>query len=281
MFQRLLTSSLMLCALLGSSSAITINTGPAAAANTASAKLLRKSYTSASAEERECYLNSVVSLIKKDGKWYSDQAATFSKNFAKIAPDLMLPWIRAALIAFEEKLHKYGNNGKGILYFDPSPTGWTNPTSPIFKDYGCPNSGNNCVRDGIFAKVQIPYKGCIRRGAPAVAANLPSVAVQSRLIADSKSLQDISDRLQGGYLGPLHNSVGGTYATADSAYDPLYYLLEPNVDRLWYTWQERNPSSCKEYKVGKADSNCDLPGFPNTKVKDVQDISKLPYSYDH
>lgn len=276
-YKLLLTSSLMLCALHGSS-AITINT--ARADYTPPPKLIRKSYITLTAKERLDHLNSVISFIKKDGDYYKSLASGFSNNFEKIVPDLMLPWNRYLLDKFENRLQRHGSEGKGIPYLEPYSLDLA--SSPVFHDFGCPNSNNGCVKDGLFATVQIPGKSCIVRGyAKGSSPTIPSAIILNRAVADSKDSQEISDRLQSGYLGIVHVVFGGTYATKDAAFDPLYYLLEASVDRLWYHWQQRHPNSCKVYKVGKADAECALPGFGARKVKDVLDINSLYYRYDN
>ncbi len=83
-----------------------------------------------------------------------------------------------------------------------------------------------------------------------------------------------------GALEQLHNRVhgwvGGSLGTvALSAYDPLYWSLQANVDRLWRVWQSRHGT----------------PGLPadaaetvlipfNARAEETLDIGALGYDYD-
>lgn len=46
--------------------------------------------------------------------------------------------------------------------------------------------------------------------------------------------------LEGNPHGTAHNSMGGWLASLNSSWDPLFYMLHCNVDRLWAKWQWLN-----------------------------------------
>lgn len=70
----------------------------------------------------------------------------------------------------------------------------------------------------------------------------------------------------------VHLWVGGTSAEATvAAYDPLFYCLQANIDRIFWLWQERLPGALP------ADST-PMPPF-DLSVGDVVDIRRLGYTY--
>ena len=59
-----------------------------------------------------------------------------------------------------------------------------------------------------------------------------------------------------------------------AAYDPLFWFLTANVDRLWSLWQARHGGT----KIADNILDQKLEPFDKT-VRDVLDTEKLGYSY--
>jgi tyrosinase len=88
----------------------------------------------------------------------------------------------------------------------------------------------------------------------------------------SDALENMSDRVHGWTSGDM--GIVGT-----SAYDPLFYVHQCNVDRIWGLWQEKHLpiDGANAIDQGLLDVTLDPFGM---KVRDVLDVRKLGYMYE-
>jgi tyrosinase len=90
----------------------------------------------------------------------------------------------------------------------------------------------------------------------------------------------------------VHGDVGGRFGLMSdprsAALDPIFWVHHANIDRLWQVWLDRDPRNKNptdsDWRDGPADRPFAVFG-PDGKdlrctPKDVQDLSKLGYTYD-
>ncbi len=76
--------------------------------------------------------------------------------------------------------------------------------------------------------------------------------------------------------GNVHNAVGGDMGTAHSPSDPLFFLHQANIDRLWAKWEQTS----KAADPPNASSSLKPRGtIISGKVSAVLDIGQLGYGY--
>src|SRR5262249_45207770 len=76
---------------------------------------------------------------------------------------------------------------------------------------------------------------------PGPAAGLPTAAVVDELVAIA-DFGEFSTRLEAMH-DHVHAWVGGTLSLVSHAsWDPLYWVLQAMVDRIWWRWQQAHPS---------------------------------------
>ncbi|TFK21692.1 Di-copper centre-containing protein [Coprinopsis marcescibilis] len=168
------------------------------------------------------------------------------------------------------------------------------------------NVGNykGCIGDGPFKGVMV-HRGpgklitthCIVRGIDeswrrgVVSSNVNNI-IQTSATYERFRLT-IDDLMRGHIHGSGHGIVGGEMLNIYSAgADPLFYLHHANLDRVWWKWQNANPSQ-RTYELsgpttqqGKIqitlDFMMDFPALgPNITVRDVMDASQSPSCFKY
>jgi hypothetical protein len=77
----------------------------------------------------------------------------------------------------------------------------------------------------------------VNRGTPNASVALPTQAAVNYIIGKS-TYTDFTFSLETGAHNDVHNWCNGTITSPPTAaYDPIFWLLHANVDRLWDTWQ--------------------------------------------
>ncbi|KAK0620103.1 monooxygenase [Immersiella caudata] len=235
-----------------------------------------------------------------------------------------LPWHRYLIVLYERELQACGYNGNA-MYWDwvadsaaPSKAAVFDPVTG-FGGNGTAEPSNDdwvttyCVKNGPFSNLQLKYWNaddrphCLQRffalGYPAgpdipepVAEMLGdnySPAIMAQINAENV-FSDFGHGLENEPHAAVHLGVGGLAGDmgpqSSSPNDPLFFLHHTQVDRLWWLWQQQNPSKrTMEYNGMRFDGSAatlddllpvlglgaDLP------VRDFMDVStdNLCYKY--
>jgi hypothetical protein len=186
---------------------------------------------------------------------------------------LFLAWHRAYLANFEAALRRHDPN-LSVPYWD-----WTRSASlpAAVLRASVPGDSVNPLASGPLTLVTADGKvqqqrATTRQLSPLTPGALPS-SLDNELL-DLPNPEMFGARLQQ-YHNYIHVSVGGDMATVTGAsYDPLFWFLTADVDRLWSLWQARHAGT--EIAANILDQK--LEPFGKT-VRDVLDTGKLGYSY--
>jgi tyrosinase len=179
---------------------------------------------------------------------------------------LFLAWHRAYLANLEAALRRL-DPSLSVPFWD-----WTQSASLPAAVQG---DSNNPLASGPFTLVAADGKvqeqrATTRQASPAFNMH-PSEQVRLLAITDPNIF---GEQLQA-YHNSIHVLVGGDMATVTgAAYDPLFWFLTANVDRLWSMWQALHGST----QIADNILNQKLEPFDKT-VRDVLDTKKLGYSY--
>ncbi|KAJ9473443.1 Tyrosinase [Diplonema papillatum] len=205
---------------------------------------VRKAYSTLSCEERAVYTDAVRTFQARHPDLY-DNLVRIHVAQGKFAhsTSAFLPWHRWFLLQFENYLRELpGYECVTVPYWDTEKDANDEARSPPFRaatfgDFSShPANTSQCVTNGVGAGFTSP-EGCLRRehndfikfvGEPQVAA----------LLTSYPSYRDFAARLEAGPHAAPHNFIGGDMATMRSPYDPLFWLLHANVDRLYALWQD-------------------------------------------
>ncbi|KAH7390635.1 hypothetical protein BKA66DRAFT_459432 [Pyrenochaeta sp. MPI-SDFR-AT-0127] len=147
----------------------------------------------------------------------------------------------------------FGGNGEYV------PGNFSNPQQELF--VGAPwdlpdRTGGGCISDGPFKDWIVklgpgtninPGPHCVRRDfAPITFTNMTS----SASVAEGMSMPDFglfSSTTEFSAHGGGHLGVGGLYGTMSDQWsspsDPIFYLHHANLDRLWWSWQSKDPNA--------------------------------------
>jgi hypothetical protein len=182
---------------------------------------------------------------------------------------LFLAWHRAYLANFEAALRRL-NPSLSVPYWD-----WTRSASLPAAVQG--SDVDNSLASGPFALVAADgnvqqQRPTVRQVSPTAPNTLPS-GLDNALL-ELPDLNSFGGQLQN-YHNIIHVLVGGDMATVTgAAYDPLFWFLTANVDRLWSLWQARHGGT----KIADSILDQKLEPFDKT-VRDVLDTEKLGYRY--
>ncbi|MDD2869460.1 tyrosinase family protein [Neomegalonema sp.] len=151
-----------------------------------------------------------------------------------------LPWHRAYLAAMELRLRQAsGDPNLALPYWDVH----ANPSiPPIYQGDPATNPLAHAVRSvGVFARQPLPFAGS--------SVQTERQAVRSGNFAEFAGGRPVNGVFAMGQLEmEAHNSahayVGGDmFDFSTSGFDPLFYALHANVDRLWEVWRNQGGAS--------------------------------------
>ncbi|TFK24177.1 Di-copper centre-containing protein [Coprinopsis marcescibilis] len=180
------------------------------------------------------------------------------------------------------------------------------PPDPKGESFAGNSNYKGCVGDGPFAGVLV-HRGpgkmitthCIVRGIDeswrrgVVSTNVNNIITTST--SYERFRLAIDDFMRGHIHGSGHGIVGGEMLNIYSAgAGPLFYLHHANLDRIWWKWQQANPSQ-RMYEISgpstqqgrdtiTLDFVIDFPALgPNITVREVMDAATAPscFRYDY
>jgi Cdc6-like AAA superfamily ATPase len=193
--------------------------------------------------------------------------------YGQLGNDLFLAWNRAHLRMFEEALA-----AQGIRFGIP----WWDFTSAPSHTSGIPAAFAEERIDGDPNPLySAPVPPAVRQdGQPVMTTRAPNsdldelTAAQVQAILQLQSFSSFQQQLESVH-NLVHAWVGGVMGVIPwSAYDPLFWSLQANIDRLWRVWQINHPAArLSDSLLKKA-----LPPF-GLNVGDVLDVRKLGYDY--
>ncbi len=241
---------------------------------------LRRPIDALSPSELDRYRNAIGRMIRLEDNrgyhFYAGIPGLPQPSYVQLGNLLFLPWNRMMLLSFE----------RALMSMDPE-------VSLPWWDFAQPLTGG--VLPYAFAVETI--EGAHNR---LHSVRLPAAVLQESVDTAERTFREPSrealsagttaeveallaltdfDRFSSA-LWSLHNHahviVGGTLGVVSvAAYDPLYWSLQANVDRLWRMWQIRNPGA----GVPPAIANDVLTPF-SVKAGEVLDTEALGYDYD-
>jgi len=198
-----------------------------------------------------------------------------------------LMWHRKIVIEMEKELQKidpalcmhYWNWTK---YYDQP------ENDPIFSSTWLGgNPAGNCLKDGVFANLQITVSDshCLSRDF--LNDTSPGVFYHQALLDEIASTNSDYDlfrvALESGPHAAPHNGCGGDMGQMYSTNDPLFYLHHSFIDKIVCEWQAAYPSSGYiggNYDESPALLTDSLAGFPGSAVGDIWECPAQCYAYD-
>ncbi|KAK4233363.1 hypothetical protein C8A03DRAFT_38930 [Achaetomium macrosporum] len=237
------------------------------------------------AADRQSYIKAVLCLKTKPSRMglstplYDDFAHLHFKlsNYIHGGPPF-LPWHRYFVHVHENALRECGYQGAGT-YWD-----WTLDTaglrhSPVMSaETGFGGNGSlnrtetspagrtlQCVDSGPFShlrpeylaldpKNMVNFNHCLWRDLPEVsepqAFETMAASFGPANVAELQTAGNwtyYSGALEGGPHGTIHASLGGEMNPTTSPNEPLFFLHHAQIDRLWWLWQQQDPSRLSEY----------------------------------
>ncbi|RNL65274.1 hypothetical protein EFK50_04755 [Nocardioides marmoriginsengisoli] len=220
---------------------------------------------------------------------YDGLASAASTNAAAISNfPLQLPWIRAQLSDFEDRLRAIDPDVV-LPYWDFGADSAAPETSSVWDADRFGGNGDPLddmvVQDGAFANWRPFYPtehGLTRAWDDGdVLTPFASTADLAAGLAASGTYSALRAFLVPKY-GQVRAGIGGDLATATGPNDPLYWLIAANLDRLWAAWQKTHAGAYDGTNSGgsAAALTDPVPGFAGVEVADVMDIGGLCYTYD-
>ncbi|MER7338844.1 tyrosinase family protein [Streptomyces sp. NPDC000075] len=198
---------------------------------------------------------------------------------------LLLPWLRAYLAVFQEKLHAIDPNVT-VPYWDWSRDSKAPQRSAILSNtYFGGNGGRGDgrpVTSGPFANwiVKTPTPHQLGRDF-SNGSSIPAWTCPDDLdtCLQRSSYDDFRQAIETGPKASVHAGVGGRVgdmSDKQAPNDPLFWSHIAFVDLLWAEWQARNPDQATDFP-GDADQH--LAGLGTRKVADTFDTKNLGYVY--
>lgn len=213
-----------------------------------------------------------------------------------------LPWHRQFLSIFENLLRKECNYNASLPYWDFAMDSQAPERSPVFAKnaFGGNGGHNGCLTDGAFTdwKSTFPQKKpCITRQYNMNSEYGPLMGVQysplqiEYMLLYYKKFGDFGKVIEEHPHNMAHYGIGGTMFDPKTATnDPIFWIIHTNVDRIWYTWQERYPELATTYN-GNTKQNSTLEDATaedmlryygigeDVKVKETFSTESLRYCY--
>jgi hypothetical protein len=215
-----------------------------------------------------------------------------NKNFGTCVhgTKLFLAWHRMYLYFFERILHKYMPEGStiGLPYWDYQTYDQIPPIlrQPLTKKNKITNPLYDETRDKTLSNGGHIPRFTLGNGKKSYVAAAVDSAMKETSFYSFQTALEIPH-------GAVHYSVGGETGnitlSATAAYDPLFWLLHANVDRLWEKWLTQgdgrcNPDESSDAKWWKASFTFyDEEGNPvSMSASEIIDVAgKLHYKYDN
>ncbi|KAK4455207.1 monooxygenase [Podospora aff. communis PSN243] len=300
---------------------------------TCSSPKLRKSWSKATAAEKTAYINAALCLVTKPSRLKVKDHSTLYDDFSYVHARLtkeihsyavFLPWHRYFVHVYENALRECGYTGTAMYWdwvADSAAPSRASVWDPVlgFGGNGV-STGDNGPRkrviDGPFKNLRPVYWSLdvqphwlSRDWTPAdpasgrieISGHDYTPAIMNSINAETK-YDDFRYRLESGPHAAVHGGVGGgNRGLGDLGFhdaspnDPLFFLHHTQVDRLWWLWQQQNPSARTMAYEGTRPLPDGLAGPPATLndpllmaglapdgiVRDYMDVKggKLCYTY--
>ena len=215
--------------------------------------IIRKSAFNIDSEESDAFKTGCDALIKsgeyvKFVSWHEDMGSYAMHSMGlegNVGMWRFLAWHRIYLLRFEEALRKHQPKAY-IPYWK-----WTENKIPGWITTYTP---------------KVPDRPSIARDP-----SLNGYKVSQQLIdeiLEKSTFEEFSSTLERGPHNALHNAVGGVMnSITSSPTDPLFWLHHANVDRLWASWQSKQPAS---RFPGKGGSNVPKIEHPDNTLPKAQ-----------
>ncbi|KAJ3072925.1 hypothetical protein HDU98_002630 [Podochytrium sp. JEL0797] len=249
---------------------------PTCNAATASTRQEWRDLTSA---QKQAFINAITRLRSTPSQSgqrsrYDDFTALHVQFISQIhGTPAFLPWHRLFIRNFEIALQQI-DPSVTLPYWDwgydgQNPLGNTAMFSSSSLAFGTERAGTGpqCVVDGFDANWTDNDGACLTRGY-AARFTVPDNSQIAPIVASSPSYDQMRPALEGLH-NQVHNAIGGDVVggragdmsfIARSPNDPLFYMHHANVDRIWYLWQQHNPSLASQYSASASVSDI-LPGL--------------------
>lgn len=198
-----------------------------------------------------------------------------------------LPWHRRYLREFEKHLQRVsGNNSITIPYWNTQLDSQAPDTSPIFTTAYM--GGNGLVTTGAFAgwRPLFPSVHPLTRrfDSGTRISSWESVELLRATIATTTTYSAFRTQIEVGAHASVHVGIGGDMETMHAPNDPIFWLAEANIDRLWDQWQTiNNRANSLKYDGRDNDgSQATLTDFLrpwSSTVRDILWTENLDYCY--
>jgi tyrosinase len=180
-----------------------------------------------------------------------------------------LPWHRYFVHIYEKALRDCGYS-KHMPYWDWTQDAGALPSSQVVEAFGGngagggwsspsrPNPLTSCVTSGPLADMTLTYydgterKHCLNRQLNNGTGSENEALWGSKfynpdyienLMDSSEDFVTFWEVLENEPHGAIHNAIGGDMVPSTSPNDPLFFLHHAQVDRLWWLWQQQDPSA--------------------------------------
>ncbi|XP_071044189.1 kielin/chordin-like protein [Parasteatoda tepidariorum] len=163
-----------------------------------------------------------------------------------------LPWIRYYLRLVEMKLQEI-DCSVTLPYFE-----WTMDVGSLDSSFvwqanifggNGDRTRNYCVRNHPFKSHEPPYwSACLRRNFN-LSVSLPN-AVEIEKVLRLQTYEEFNYQIEE-ISSLFHLFVGGHMATAEAAYDPIFFAHYAFIDKLWDIWVARDPNRLLTYPQDK------------------------------
>ncbi|KAH6711904.1 hypothetical protein BKA61DRAFT_677100 [Leptodontidium sp. MPI-SDFR-AT-0119] len=240
-------------------------------------------------EVQQTYINAVLCLKTKPSRiglntsLYDDFPYVHQKYNTIIHHVAgFLPWHRYFGQVYEDALRECGYEG-AATYWDWTLDVMKFAESPIMSStlgFGYDGSDSRtetltsgqtirCVDSGPFSKLRPSYialsvteviqeEHCFFRSltdgdteASRISANFYN-ATYIDIVQSEETFETYRLKLEGGPHGTIHSVLGGEMNPTTSPNEPLFFLHHAQIDRLWWKWQQENPSNREFEYAGQA-----------------------------
>jgi len=214
-------------------------------------------------------------MIDAEGGPYYEVAGIYGLPmplYSQHHTNLFLAWNRAHLRMFEEALAAQGIRF-GIPWWDftDAPTSHTSGIPATFAEERIDGDPNPLYSAPVPPAARQDGEPVTTTRGTDSPDQLPTAA-QLKTILQLQSFSNFQQQLESVH-NVVHVWVGGVMGVIPwSAYDPLFWSLQANIDRLWRVWQINHPAARLPDSLRKKE----LPPFGLT-VEDVLDVRKLGY----
>jgi Common central domain of tyrosinase len=251
----------------------------------ASAQRVRKHIEDLSKPELDA-LADAFQHLKANGelvRWADIHGVAAANSGCEHNSELLWPWHRAYLIAFEDALRASNppvTSNVTIPYWDWSepPTGSRYPkafeTIAALQGVTCDSSKDKCSPPVVSCR-----KVCPNPASPVSPALVATIQATPTWRAYGGGLKD--EGIKGALESEEHDFIHGTYMgglnrnTVRAARDPLFWAHHAFMDKLWAEWQAAHPGP----SFDPVCRDCDINFLPGKHVRDYFDIAKLGVSY--